>query len=293
MKPLFVFNRRSGRRRNLDVPAIIREHYDLTNADYELFACDAKKDLDELVARAQRDRFDVLFAVGGDGTVHELAKRLIGTEIALGIVPTGSGNGFARHVGLPMATRKTLAASQTGRIVTIDTATVNGIPFVGVMGAGFDAAVAHRFGATRGLRNYVREGIAEFMRYKPAEYEIEIDGKTMRRRAFVMTVANSSQYGNNARIAPIASLQDGLLDLVAIADVSLWSALPLIVRLFNGTMHRAANATAAQGARIVIRRESEGPAHLDGEPVILGAELDVRVVPNSLRVLIPAGTNRV
>lgn len=288
MKPLFVLNARSGRRRNGDVPAIIREQYDLAKAEYELFACEAKDELDDVVARARREHFDVLYAVGGDGTVHELAKRLIGTDIALGIVPTGSGNGFARHVGLPMETRKTLTASRSGRIVTIDTATVNGIPFVGVMGTGFDAAVAHRFGATRGLRNYIREGFAEFARYEPAEYEIDVDGRTMRRRAYVLTVANSSQYGNNARIAPLASLQDGALDLVAIANVSLVSALPLLVRLFNGTLHRSANATVAQGKRIVIRRASDGPAHLDGEPHILGADLDVRIVPASLRVLVPA-----
>jgi YegS/Rv2252/BmrU family lipid kinase len=293
MKALFVLNRRSGRRNTSEVPAVIREHYDLAKADYELFACERKDELDDLVARARREGFDVLFAVGGDGTVHELAKRLIGTDIALGIVPSGSGNGFARHVGLPMATRKTLAASRAGRIVTIDTATVNGMPFVGVMGAGFDAAVAHRFGATRGLRNYIREGIAEFARYEPAEYDIEVDGVALHRRAFVITVANSSQYGNNARIAPVASLQDGVLDLVAIENVSLFSALPLLVRLFNGTLHRSANATVAQGKRIVIRRDSEGPAHLDGEPVILGEELDVRVVPNSLRVLIPADGRRI
>lgn len=293
MKPLFVVNARSGRRRRTDVSAEIREHYHLAKADFELFACQAKEDLDGLVDRARREGFDVLYAVGGDGTVHELAKRLIGTEIALGIVPTGSGNGFARHVGLPMETRATLGVSRTGRIVTIDTATVNGIPFVGVMGAGFDAAVAHRFGATRGLRNYIREGIAEFAHYQPHEYEVEIDGQRRNLRAFVLTVANSSQYGNNARIAPIASLQDGMLDVVAIDNVSVWSALPLLVRLFSGTLHRSANATLAQGKHIVIRRAAGGPAHLDGEPVELPAELDVRIVPNSLRVLIPASERRI
>ncbi len=293
MKSLFVVNARSGRRRTVGASIVIRESYDLAKADYELFACERKEQLDDLVARARREGFGVLFAVGGDGTVHELAKRLIGTEIALGIVPTGSGNGFARHVGLPMATRETLEACRSGRIVTIDTATVNGTAFIGVMGVGFDAAIAHRFGATRGLRNYIREGVAAFARYEPQEYEIEVDGRQTTRRAFVLTVANSGQYGNNARIAPIASLQDGLLDAVAIENVSVVSAIPLLVRLFNGTLHRSSNATFAQGKRIVIRRESEGPAHLDGEPVMLGAELDVRVVPGSLRVLVPAAERRI
>lgn len=287
MKSLFVVNARSGRRRNIDIARFIREHYERASAAFDVQPCQRKEDLDGIVARAASEGFDVLFAVGGDGTVHEVAKRLIGTDLALGILPTGSGNGFARHVGLPLVPRQTLAACDAGQIVTIDTATVNGMPFIGVMGVGFDAEIAHRFGATRGLRNYIRVGLAAFARYEAEEYEIDIDGQNVRRRAFVVAVANSSQYGNNARIAPIASLQDGLLDVVTIGDVTFLSAIPLLVRLFNGTLHRSRNTKAAKGKRIVIRREAEGPAHLDGEPVILGAELDVRVVPQSLRVLIP------
>ncbi|HSP16144.1 MAG TPA: diacylglycerol kinase family protein [Thermoanaerobaculia bacterium] len=292
MKCLYVVNARSGRLRSIDIARQIREHYERSPAPFDVLPCERKEDLDEVVARAGREQFDVVFAVGGDGTVHEVAKRLIGTNLALGILPAGSGNGFARHVGLPLAPRKTLTACSDGRIVTIDTASVNGMPFIGVMGIGFDAVVAHRFGATRGLRNYIREGLAAFARYEPEEYDIEIDGKAVRRRAFVLAVANSSQYGNNARIAPIASLQDGLLDVVTIEDVSLFSAVPLLVRLFNGTLHRSRRTRAAQGKRIVIRRAAEGPAHLDGEPVMLGAELDVRVVPESLRVLIPRSALR-
>jgi YegS/Rv2252/BmrU family lipid kinase len=235
-----------------------------------------------------------VFAVGGDGTVHEVAKRLIGTELALGVVPMGSGNGFARHVGLPIAMQASLAVCGEGRIVTIDTATVNGAPFLGVMGLGFDALVAHRFAeqSTRGLRTYVNEGLSAFARYRPEEYEIEIDGRRTSRRAFVVAVANSSQYGNNARIAPIASLQDGLLDVVTVADVSFLSALPLLVRLFTGTIHRSSRARVAQGKHIRIRRDAPGPAHLDGEPVDLPAQLDVHVVPSSLRVLVPASVSR-
>ncbi len=287
MKSLFVINSRSGPRRNIDIARSIREHYERAPAAFDVLPCERKEDLDDLVALADREGYDVLFAVGGDGTVHEVAKRLIGSRLALGILPTGSGNGFARHVGLPVTPRETLAACDDGKIVTIDTATVNGMPFIGVMGIGFDAVIAHRFGATRGLRNYIRAGLGAFARYQPEEYEIEVDGEKVRRRAFVVAVANSSQYGNNARIAPIASLQDGLLDVVTIGDVSFFSAIPLLVSLFNGTLHRSRNTNAAKGRRIVIRRDAEGPAHLDGEPVILGAELDVRVVPESLRVLIP------
>jgi YegS/Rv2252/BmrU family lipid kinase len=292
MKCLYVVNARSGPRRNIDIARLVREHYERSPAPFDILPCERKEDLDGLIARAGREQFDVVFAVGGDGTVHEVARRLIGTNLALGIVPTGSGNGFARHVGLPLIPRETLIACGEGRIVTIDTATVNGMPFIGVMGIGFDAVVAHRFGATRGLRNYIREGLGAFARYEPEEYEIEIDGRAVRRRAFVLAVANSSQYGNNARIAPLASLQDGLLDVVTIEDVSFLTAIPLLVRLFNGTLHRSRRMKAEQGKRIVIRRAAEGPAHLDGEPVMLGSLLDVRVVPESLRVLIPKSAAR-
>ena len=287
MKSLFVFNARSGPRRKVDLLHLIGER--------EVHPCERREDLDDIVARARNEQYEVVVAVGGDGTVHEVAKRLIGTGIALGVVPTGSGNGFARHVGLPLAPHAAIDACEKGRIVTIDTATVNGIPFLGVMGAGFDALIAHRFAesAERGMRTYVRKGLAAFARYEPGEYEIDIDGLKVRRRAFVVTVANASQYGNNARIAPIASLQDGLLDLVTVHDVSIFSALPLLVRLFNGSLNRSSRAHVSQGKHIVIQREAGGPAHLDGEPVMLDARLDVRVVPESLRRLVPQSAGKI
>lgn len=294
MKCLFVVNARSGPQRNVDVARAIREHCQRESITFALRPCERKEDLDEVIAHAERDRYDVLFAVGGDGTVHEVAKRLIGKDLALGIIPTGSGNGFARHVGLPLALQASLGTCSSGRIATIDTATVNGVPFLGVMGAGFDALIAHRFAESsqRGMRTYVKKGLTAFAGYKPAQYEIEIDGQTIRRRAFVVAIANSSQYGNNARIAPLASLQDGLLDLVTVEDVSIWNALPLLMRLFNGTIHRSHRAKVAHGRHIVIQRESEAPAHLDGEPFMMPARLDVRIVPSSLRVLVPSSVLR-
>lgn len=295
MKCLFVVNARSGPRRSFDVTTFIREHCERSAIRFEVRACERKEDLDEVVAQAEREHYDAVFAVGGDGTVHEVAKRLIGRDLALGILPMGSGNGFARHIRLPMDLRTTLEASFSGRIVTIDTATVNGLPFIGVLGAGFDAVVAHRFAESkrRGMQTYLVKGLAAFAEHRPFACQIEIDGQTVQRLAFVLAVANSSQYGNNARIAPLASLQDGLLDLITIDDVSFFSALPLLMRLFNGTIHKSRLAHIAQGKRIVIRREAAGPAQLDGEPVMLPAELDVRVVPSSLRVLIPASVERV
>ncbi|HEX8154369.1 MAG TPA: diacylglycerol kinase family protein, partial [Thermoanaerobaculia bacterium] len=230
MKVLFLVNPHSGTRKTYDVADVIREH--CGGWTYDLRASQRKEDLDAMIADAVRDGFDVAYAVGGDGTVHEIAKRLVGKPIALGILPTGSGNGFARHIGLPIEPRASLDACQLGTIVSIDSGEVNGIPFLGVMGVGFDATVAHAFAASkvRGLRTYVKEGFFAFLRYKPEEYELTVDGRTLRRRAFVIAISNSSQYGNDARIAPEASLQDGLLDVVIVSNVTLIGALQLVVR---------------------------------------------------------------
>lgn len=266
---------------------MIRKH--CGSWEYDVSPCGAREDLPELVSRASADGVQVIYAVGGDGTVHELARHLIGTPLALGILPTGSGNGFARHLGLPLQSGPSLQACQGLRSETIDTATVNGRPFVGVMGLGFDAWVAEAFAGagTRGLRTYLRVGLKGFRRFEAQDYRLRIDGVPLERRAFVVAVANSSQYGNNARIAPLASLQDGLLDITIIERVPLLGAPLVLARLFSGTLHRSAGVTVRTGRRVEILRDREGAAHLDGEPLLLPESLTVEIVPRSLRVIVP------
>jgi diacylglycerol kinase (ATP) len=286
VKAIFIVNEAAGRKRAFDVRDLIRTTFPF---EHEIVSCSRKEDVDGIIDRAEADGIDVVFAVGGDGTVHETAKRLIGREPALGILPIGSGNGFARHIGLPIDPALTLAACSEGRIVTIDTARVNDSPFLGVMGIGFDALVADRFAAStvRGLETYVKEGLRAIAAFHPEEYEVELGRRVVRQKAFVIAVANASQYGNNARIAPLASLRDGLLDIVIVHDLTLLNAPLLLARLFQGTLHEAAGVTMLQTAEATIRRPSSGPAHLDGEPCALPAELHVRIVPQSLRLLVP------
>lgn len=286
MKALFVINERSGAKRRYDIADVIRR---AAPFEHEVVSCERKEDLDAIVDRAEHDGVDIVFAVGGDGTVHETAKRLIGRKLTLGILPIGSGNGFARHIGLPADPAAALRSCSGGRVVTIDTASVNDRPFLGVMGIGFDAVIADRFASSsvRGLQTYIREGLRAFTQFKADEYDLTLNGATMRRRAFVIAVANSGQYGNNARVAPLASLQDGLLDVVIVDDTHLLNAAFLMARLFSGSFHRAPGVTTLQTTEVTIRRTSAGPAHLDGEPFTLGEDLHVRVVPQSLRLLVP------
>ena len=284
MKALFVVNRRSGVKRRDDVVSTIHR---LWRWEHDVAECGAPEELDTLIS----DRFDVIFAVGGDGTVHQVAKRLIGKAPALGIVPTGSGNGLARHIGVPLDIRRALDVCGSGRIETIDTARVNGTPFIGTMGVGFDAWIAEAFATrgARGFRTYFRVALGGFWSYAPQKYEMIIDGERRSESALLIAIANASQYGNNARIAPMASLQDGVLDVVIVAHRSFRAA----ARLFSGKLRGAPGVTMLRGRRIDIQRPQPGAAHLDGEPVTLPKSLTIEIVPRSLRVLLPEGARTI
>ena len=292
MKTLFLVNSRSGSNRRRNAAALIAK---TCNWDHEIAACGSIDDLDGLIRDAASRGVKAVFAVGGDGTIHEVAKRLMGTDIALGVVPAGSGNGFARHLGLPMNFRKAIRACCGLRVETIDTATVNGTPFINMMGIGFDAWIADAFAraGTRGLITYVRVGLRGFATYAAEEYEVTVDGSRTRHRAFVVAVANASQYGNNARIAPLASMQDGILDVTLIEQAPFFR-LPLIAaQLFAGSLHRARGVVTLRGRHIVIRRMTDGAAHLDGEPVTLPSSMTIDIVPRSLRVIVPDSTRAI
>jgi YegS/Rv2252/BmrU family lipid kinase len=286
VKTLFLVNARSGANRRRDLTALIRETW---QHEHEIFACGSKEELDDVIDSAAAREVRIIYAVGGDGTVHEIAKRLINRDLALGILPTGSGNGFARHLGIPMKPQASLHAYGDHRIETIDTATVNGTPFVNAMGAGFDAWIADAFAnaGTRGMQTYLRVGLRGLASYQAEEYEVTIDGEMVRRSAFVIAVANGSQYGNNARIAPLASLQDGLLDITLVERSSFLRMPMLLAQLFGGSLHRARGVTTFRGRAITIKRASAGPAHLDGEPVTMPESLTIAIVPRSLKVIVP------
>jgi diacylglycerol kinase (ATP) len=286
VKTLFLVNSRSGANRRRDAAALIANSCDW---EHEIAACGAIADLDDLIRDAASRGVKAVFAVGGDGTIHEVAKRLIGTEMALGVVPTGSGNGFARHLGLPMNFRKAIRACCGLRVEIIDTATVNGASFINMMGIGFDAWIADAFerAGTRGLLTYVRVGLRGFARYAAEEYEVTVDGSMTRHRAYIVAVANASQYGNNARIAPLASMQDGILDVTLIEQAPFFRVPLIAAQLFAGNLHRARGVTTLRGRNITVRRTSAGAAHLDGEPVTLPAFVSIDIVPRSLRVIVP------
>lgn len=244
-------------------------------------------------AAANHGAYAVL-ACGGDGTVNEVAAGLVGSQTALAIIPAGSGNGLARHMGIPIDAEKALDIFLQDNIEKCDYGTVNGRPFFCTFGVGFDAAVSRRFAEKpkRGIQSYIDSAIEEFMHYNSDCYEISFDNHTLIDKALMVTVCNASQYGNNAFIAPAASIQDGLLDVTVISDgrpiENAWSGVVIMA----GTIGNRGRFKTFRTSALRIRRFREGVAHIDGEPTELGTELEIRCHAGALRAFLPRQKQR-
>lgn len=298
MKTSFIFNPHSGRnRRRPWLAGAIREFIAAQRLDAELATTEGPGHATELARAAVRAGHGVVVAVGGDGTMNEVAQALLHTPTALALVPCGSGNGLALHLGLPRSLTGALelAGGVGGRVATVDTGTVNGRPFFNAMGLGLDADVSHRFNrlTRRGLPAYARTAFAALRELRSQRCHIAGGGRREELDALLVTVANSDQYGNNARIAPGARVDDGALDLVAIKPVGFVGAAMLVARLFLGSVHRSPHVARLRGPRFQIRRPTSGLIHTDGESHVTGAIVEVAVQPRSLRVLIPAHSRAV
>ncbi len=241
----------------------------------------------ELAKEALDNGADQIVAVGGDGTVNEVAMVLIGTGVSLGIVPVGSGNGLARYLKIPIDSASAVKKILKNNELSIDSGCVNGQAFFNVAGIGFDALISDRFAdrSERGPVGYMRVVLEEISRYKAEPYEIVVDGKSYSEKAFMISIANSPQYGNNAYVAPEASVRDGLLDVSIIKEFPLYQFPVMVYHLFSRTAHQSEFVEIIKGKNIRIRRQRPGPVHLDGEPVEMGEELDVEIRPSSLKVL--------
>jgi len=222
--------------------------------------------------------------------MNEVASALAGTSASLGLVPCGSGDGLGRHLGIHGPTSHALDILNHGRPAIIDTAEADGHPFFTAAGIGFEAEIAQRFNTLhrRGFARYLTTAAKAFREYRPQTYLVSHGGRRETLHAFTLAVANASQYGNNARIAPAARVDDGQLDLCAVPPVGFANAAPLLARLFRGTLDRAAGVVSRQGTRFVVERPAPGPLHTDGELHAAGVRLEFIVRPASLRILVPA-----
>ncbi len=243
-----------------------------------------------LAKEAVEEKFNVVVAVGGDGTMNEVAQALMYTQTHLAVVPFGSGNGLARHLGIPMDTLASLQLINNSRVILADACTVNGQPYFCTSGVGFDAHIGYLFAesTSRGFSTYAKTTLREFTNYTAQSYGLWVDGKYVEdTHAFMITFANASQYGNNAYIAPQASIEDGYMDVCIMRPFPFW-AVPLIAfRIFNKTADKLPWWSTYRCKTAKVQRKEGGVIHLDGEPGNAGPEVDFAVVPHVLHVRVP------
>lgn len=249
----------------------------------------AAGDATNLAHKAVETGFDMVIAAGGDGTINETAIALCDTGVTLGIIPCGSGNGLARHLNIPVDTDEALKIIASGQSLTIDHGSVNSRPFFCTFGTGFDAVVSHKFAQSkhRGKFTYISNTFKEYVSYKPEKYVIRANGEIITEEAFVVAVCNASQYGNNAYIAPHASIDDGLLDITVIHRGNMLTTALVGLDMMLGAIEKNMLIHTFRASELTIERQDQGPAHIDGEPLMLDAVLNIKCHPGSLRVFTP------
>jgi diacylglycerol kinase (ATP) len=293
-KVLFIINRFSGTGFQPQVEGrmidVCRSHDTECTIEYT----QSRGHATELAREAAASNFDFVVAVGGDGTVNEVAQGLIGTEIPMGIIPKGSGNGLARHLGIPISVPLSLARLFESNVVAMDTFSVNGKLSLNVSGIGFDGHIANLFGETvkRGLGGYVKLTVNEFFQFKEFEAQMQIGSETMKRHAFVMAIANSSQYGNNARIAPLASVCDGILHISILKKVPPYR-LDFVYSFFTGNIHQSDYCEVIEAKNLTITTSKSIAYHVDGEPTGVADRFEIKLQPGNLKMLVPKTAGKV
>ncbi|MBQ9073756.1 MAG: diacylglycerol kinase family lipid kinase [Muribaculaceae bacterium] len=288
-KLLLIINPISGTDNKEKIEPLVRKY--LEPLGYKIlvdYTC-AHGDATRLAHWAVDNGYFGVIAAGGDGTVNETAIALCDTDTALAIIPCGSGNGLARHLGIPIGITDSIKIISEGHILACDYGSVNRRPFFCTFGVGFDAAVSETFAKQRrrGKFSYLKSAISEYVNYTPQVYTISANCHILTEKAFLIACCNASQYGNNAYIAPEASITDGLLDITIIHAGSPLDTAFVGVDLFTGYINSNTLIHSFRAPAAVIYRSAEGPVHLDGEPITMGDVMSIKCHHESLKIFTP------
>jgi len=283
----FIINPISGVGKKGKLPSLIDQYLDKNLFEHEICFSQYRFHAKELAKEAAENGFHIVCAVGGDGSVHEVGTALIGSTTKLAIIPTGSGNGLARHLNIPLNMRDAIECINKNESISMDTVMVNDKSFLGVGGYGFDALIAEKFDQhnRRGLRAYIYLILREFFKYNPINVSIDLDGKVKSLPVFLCTIANSSQFGNGFTISPKSDVTDGKLELYLMKPFKVWHLPSLLFKILRkkADKTRFSEVISFSNAKIKL---SQKLAHYDGEPIDVRDELNVRVVPASLNIVV-------
>ncbi|MBN2639216.1 MAG: YegS/Rv2252/BmrU family lipid kinase [Bacteroidales bacterium] len=287
---LFIINPISGTRRKNNIRHAVNRYINREKFSYTYKYTEYAGHAEELSREAIKNKIQIIVAVGGDGTINEVASQMIGSESVLGIIPLGSGNGLARHLGIPRIIPRAIRLINKFNFTSIDTATLNGIPFISIAGVGFDAKVARLFSKSqkRGFFTYAHLITNHFINYRPKNYELHFeDGKVIKRKALFISFANSNQFGYNTAIAPNAMLRDGKLDVCIVQKPNFFE-LPIIANLLLlRAIDKSQYVETIRSSKFIIRQKRNRWINIDGEARKINKKIEVEVKPLSLKVIIP------
>lgn len=289
-KICFIVNPISGTTAKKNIVGLIPKYFKEPDFLAEIRYTERPRHATQLAAEAVGENFDIVVAVGGDGTVNEVARALVHTPTALGIIPCGSGNGLARHLAIPTNVVKAMKILQEANIEKLDYGRLNDLYFFCTCGVGFDAFVSDKFAHSgkRGLLSYVENTLVEGVRYQPEEYELEVDGERQQFKAFLIACGNASQYGNNAYITPKASMSDGLIDVTVMEPFPLISAPQILLQMFNKSLDENSHIRSFRCKSLKILRKKAGVVHYDGDPILIDGDLNISLVSKGINMVINA-----
>jgi len=288
IKALFIVNPFSGVGRQKGIEKFLAKELDQNKFEYSLVYTERPHHATELCKEAVNNNFKLVVAVGGDGTVNEVARPLVDTNIPMGIVPSGSGNGLARHLKIPIDPKKAIELLNRFKSKKIDTVKVNDQFFVSIAGVGFDAFVAKKFSGQkrRGFLKYAQIALREYFRYNPSKFTITIEGKRFEKRALFISIANSDQFGYNTSISPQAKIDDGMMDICIMKKVPMWKTIFLAPLLFSRKIDSSSYLEIIRAREADIKQKKKR-INLDGESVKMSKSLHFEVNSKSLTVIVP------
>ena len=288
IKALFIVNPFSGVGRQKGIEKYLAKNLDQSKFEFSLVYTERPHHATELCEDAIKKSFNLIVAVGGDGTVNEVARPLVGTNIPMGIIPSGSGNGLARHLKIPIDPNKAIRLLNYFNSKKIDTVEVNDQFFVSIAGVGFDAFVAKKFAGQkrRGFFKYAQISLSEYFRYRPKKFTLTIDGRKLEKTALFISIANSDQFGYNTSISPKAKIDDGMIDICIMKKVPMWKTIFLAPLLFSRKIDRSSYLEIIRVREVEIM-QTNMHINLDGESVKMSKSLHFKVQPKSLTVVVP------
>ncbi len=291
---VFIMNPISGTVKKAGIPKLVENTLDKDIYSYTIEWTQHAGHATEIATKARDNGADIVVAVGGDGTINEVGRALVQSDTALGIIPCGSGNGLARHLMLPMDIKKAIEILNLGDIHDLDYGMIDNHPFFCTCGMGFDAYISMKFAEAgkRGPVTYLENVLKEGMKYVPETYTITSEEYSETKRAYLVSCANASQYGNNAYIAPQASMSDGKLDVIIMDPFDLLDAPQISIDMFNKTLNKNTKIKTFTTKRLDVKREKPGYIHYDGDADMAPADINIHIVEKGIKIVVNPNANK-